>query len=298
MSNYFRINRALLSHDSWLCEKFTRGQAWVDLIGHARWKAGHCVVSGRRINLDRGQLCWSILQLSKRWTWSYGKVKRFLNELQDSNQIDYQNITVTTLISITNYDSYQSGERPNERPDELPDERPDERPDRRPDERQKKKVKKVKKEKKENKGDSSESVNLPPSSRVKWDSNFGFIGINSNDKLNLINAYPACDLDAELRKAHMWLLSNPAKSKKKLFFRFITSWLGRCQERGGGMQSNRIGSVTTPIDKLLLQKFHAPLKTAMELTQVYTPELYQTYLKDQEKIPGHLKSQMHEEADQ
>jgi len=138
--SYFNISRSLLESDTWLSEKFTRGQAWIDLIGHARWKAGHCNIGGRRINLERGQLCWSILQLGKRWKWSYNKVKRFLNELSDDNQIDYQNITVTTLISITNYTAYQEGERP--------DRRPDERPDESPDERQKKKGKKDKKENK------------------------------------------------------------------------------------------------------------------------------------------------------
>jgi hypothetical protein len=130
VSGYFKVHRSLLEHPYWCRGEFTKGQAVVDLVGHARWKEGFADIAGRRIPLKKGDLCWSIKQLAGRWGWSYNKVRRFLNELKADNFLDYQNYTVTTVISITNFAQYQNGESPDERPDE------------RPDESQKKKVKK------------------------------------------------------------------------------------------------------------------------------------------------------------
>jgi len=59
-----------------------------------------------------------------------------------------------------------------------------------------------------------------------------FLNITIEDKAGWLDAYPACDIDQELRKMREWLLSNPAK-KKKNYRRFITNWLSRSQEKGG-----------------------------------------------------------------
>lgn len=46
--------------------------------------------------------------------------------------------------------------------------------------------------------------------------------------------YPAVDVAQELRAMCGWLIGNPAKRKtKRGIVRFITSWLARCQDRGG-----------------------------------------------------------------
>lgn len=45
-------------------------------------------------------------------------------------------------------------------------------------------------------------------------------------------AYPACDIELELKRMRAWLIDNPQK-KKKNYRRFIGSWLSRTQDRGG-----------------------------------------------------------------
>jgi len=45
-------------------------------------------------------------------------------------------------------------------------------------------------------------------------------------------AYPACDVSAEIRKAAAWQAANP-KKRKKDYKRFLNNWLSRCQEKGG-----------------------------------------------------------------
>ena len=46
--------------------------------------------------------------------------------------------------------------------------------------------------------------------------------------------YPAVDVSQELRAMCGWLIGNPTKRKtKRGITRFITSWLSRCQDKGG-----------------------------------------------------------------
>ncbi len=108
IKNFFLVNRALLHSDRWLREPFTRGQAWVDLFGLANYRPGHFRVRGIRVDVDRGQLAHSQATLAKRWKWSRGKVRRYLSELENGGDIVQQNTEVTTVITIVNYDTWQS----------------------------------------------------------------------------------------------------------------------------------------------------------------------------------------------
>lgn len=108
MDGWFSINRNLLSSSRWLSEPFTRAQAWVDLIGLAKHKPGFVRIRGIRVDLQRGQLAWSQLSLSKRWQWSRNKTRRYLNELEKHQDIEQQNNEVTTVITILKYDYWQS----------------------------------------------------------------------------------------------------------------------------------------------------------------------------------------------
>lgn len=106
---YVKLWRRLLASELWTQEKFTRGQAWVDLILLANHKPGSIRVRGARVSVARGQLGYSELSLAKRWKWSRGKVRRFMSELASNpiQQIEQQKTSLTSLISIVNYDQYQ-----------------------------------------------------------------------------------------------------------------------------------------------------------------------------------------------
>jgi len=58
-------------------------------------------------------------------------------------------------------------------------------------------------------------------------------GITEEDKKGWRGAYPACNIDLELKKMVEWILSNPEKGKKSNWRRFITNWLTRQQDKGG-----------------------------------------------------------------
>jgi hypothetical protein len=117
VSGWIRAHRALSDHDLWLSEKFTRGQAWMDLLLIANWRPGRILKRGIWVDLKPGQIGWSLESLAKRWRWSKGRVMRYLNELQTDTQIELQKNNVTTVITITNWGKYQ--------PDGIADEQTD-----------------------------------------------------------------------------------------------------------------------------------------------------------------------------
>jgi len=68
---------------------------------------------------------------------------------------------------------------------------------------------------------------------ISWNKKDGcFEGITPEMIGNWKEAYPAVNLGAQLKRADEWLKANPNKLKKN-YYRFITNWLGRSQERGG-----------------------------------------------------------------
>jgi hypothetical protein len=104
---YVKIWRKLQDNPMWLTEKFTRGQAWIDLIMLANHKDGFIRKRGLKVPVKRGEVGWSELALAERWQWSRGKVRRFLKELKMVQQIGHQKNNVTSLINLLNYDDYQ-----------------------------------------------------------------------------------------------------------------------------------------------------------------------------------------------
>ena len=109
MDGWIAFYRKLQESDIWLSEKFTRGQAWVDMIGLANHKDGSFRVRGNRVEVKRGQLAYSEISLANRWKWSRGKVRRFLAEIESEmeQKIVQQKTNLTSLITILNYDKYQ-----------------------------------------------------------------------------------------------------------------------------------------------------------------------------------------------
>lgn len=112
-NGWVKLHRKFFNDPLWLAETFTKGQAWADLFGNANHKPRKRWIRGVEISLARGQIGWSEVTMSKRWKWSRNKVRRFLKWLELSQQIEQQKNTVTSVITILNYDKYQPGETAN-----------------------------------------------------------------------------------------------------------------------------------------------------------------------------------------
>ena len=109
-SGYIKLFRCIQWNELWEDKPFSRGQAWIDMVMLANHRDGHIRVRGNKLDVKRGQVGWSKESLASRWGWSRGKVIRFLDELETEQQIVQQKNNVTSLITITNYDKYQSSD--------------------------------------------------------------------------------------------------------------------------------------------------------------------------------------------
>jgi len=107
MDGWIKLHRKMSENIFWTCEKFSRGQAWVDLLMLANHTENFFYVRGHKITVLRGQVGWSQLQLSTRWKWSRNKVRKFLNDLEKEHQIEQQISKSYSIITIINYDKYQ-----------------------------------------------------------------------------------------------------------------------------------------------------------------------------------------------
>jgi hypothetical protein len=108
MQGWIKLHRSISDNDLWLSEPFSYGQAWVDLLINANHKAATIFIRGIQVSLNRGDIGWSEVTLSKRWKWSRGKVRRYLGMLENRGMIVQQTTQVTSVITICNYCLYQS----------------------------------------------------------------------------------------------------------------------------------------------------------------------------------------------
>lgn len=107
---WVRLHRKIDENKYWLSEKFTRGQAWVDLLMIACHFPQTVFIRGIEINLQRGQFCWSQEALSKRWKWGKHKTNLFLKCLRQDGQLSLKQHHKIGIYSVLNYDKYQSDE--------------------------------------------------------------------------------------------------------------------------------------------------------------------------------------------
>lgn len=112
---WIKLHRQIMETPEWLAEPFTRGQAWIDLLLLANHETGFIRKRGILITVDRGQVGYSERTLAERWQWSRDKVRRFIAELTRLSRISRKisektvpkKTSVSSLIFIVNYDSYQ-----------------------------------------------------------------------------------------------------------------------------------------------------------------------------------------------
>jgi hypothetical protein len=104
---YICLSRGALDHEFFRRSEFSEFEAWVWLLTEAAWKPRSRRVGEFLVQLDRGQLVASIRHLAEVWSWSKGKVERFVNRLKTETMVGTHTETGITIITICNYDKYQ-----------------------------------------------------------------------------------------------------------------------------------------------------------------------------------------------
>lgn len=106
-SGWVKLYRKLMDNPIWLEERFTKGQAWVDLIMLSNFESRMVVCDGEKIVIERGQVFTSIVKLSKRWKWDRKTVSKYLVFLEKEGMIKKESDNKKTVITIINYSNFQ-----------------------------------------------------------------------------------------------------------------------------------------------------------------------------------------------
>jgi hypothetical protein len=107
MEGWISLHRQIIDNEFYFAERFTKMQAWIDLLLLANHKPTTVFIRGNQIKLTEGQLCYSQLTLSKRWKWNRRTVDNFLSTLQNRNMIHHTKTHLTTIITIVQWNEFQ-----------------------------------------------------------------------------------------------------------------------------------------------------------------------------------------------
>lgn len=108
-AGYYKMHRGWLRHPV-LSGPFCRAAAWAWLIDEAAWKPTRKMVCGSILELQRGQLTHSLRFMADAWGWKKDAVKRFIGRLESETMIATATETGQLVITICNYNEYQSNE--------------------------------------------------------------------------------------------------------------------------------------------------------------------------------------------
>lgn len=89
---------------------YSKAEAWIDLLLRANHKDEKLCFNSNWITIQRGQHLTSMKKLGERWQWSRTKVQKFLELLEQDGMCTSKKTSKYTLLTIDNYDFYQSQE--------------------------------------------------------------------------------------------------------------------------------------------------------------------------------------------
>ena len=116
MSGWIKIHRCISNH--WLyTEKrcFSKFEAWIDILMTVNFADAQVLIKGKLYQVKRGQSILSMDSWANRWNWDKSKVRRFFDLLQKDSMITIKTDTITTQLTVCNYESYQD-ERHTDKP--------------------------------------------------------------------------------------------------------------------------------------------------------------------------------------
>lgn len=108
---YICLDRGALNHEFFRRKEYSEFEAWVWLLTEAAWKPRDRRIGEFMVSLERGQLVASIRHLMGVWSWSKGKVERFIARLKNETMIGTRSETGISVITICNYERYQTPQK-------------------------------------------------------------------------------------------------------------------------------------------------------------------------------------------
>ncbi|HCZ8613757.1 TPA: DnaD domain-containing protein [Staphylococcus aureus] len=120
MTGWISIDRSIQNH--WLFKEkrtFSKFEAWIYLLMEANHSEVKVPIGNQIVTVERGQRLTSILTLSDLFNWSRFKVKTFLDLLESDGMLEVKTTSKYTLITIVNYDFYQSEQGRNQHQNDI-----------------------------------------------------------------------------------------------------------------------------------------------------------------------------------
>ncbi|EOB7323544.1 DnaD domain protein [Staphylococcus aureus] len=120
MTGWISIDRSIQNH--WLFKEkrtFSKFEAWIYLLMEANHSKVKVPIGNQIVTVERGQRLTSILTLSDLFNWSRFKVKTFLDLLESDGMLEVKTTSKYTLITIVNYDFYQSEQGRNQHQNDI-----------------------------------------------------------------------------------------------------------------------------------------------------------------------------------
>lgn len=109
-AGWIKLHRQLQECPMWYEERFSKGQAWVDLLLLANHSDKKILFNGDFIIIKRGQYLTSMVRLAEKWKWDRKTVAKYLKLLEKDKMITLDVDNHKTLITIDNYKVYQQSE--------------------------------------------------------------------------------------------------------------------------------------------------------------------------------------------
>lgn len=111
MTGWISLHRKIQDHEIFNEKRvYSRLEAWIYFLLNANHKEGKSVKNSNVIVVERGQLLTSKKKLRDIFGWSNTKLNKFLEVLELERMIHTKSTSKYTVITIENYDFYQSEE--------------------------------------------------------------------------------------------------------------------------------------------------------------------------------------------
>jgi len=106
---YIKLYRQLKKNWLWQEKRtFSKAEAWIDILLMVNHSDNKTPCGKELVLVKKGSRMISVRQLCDRWNWSNTKVINFLNLLQKDGMITYKSDTKKTVLSVVNWELYQT----------------------------------------------------------------------------------------------------------------------------------------------------------------------------------------------
>jgi hypothetical protein len=111
MAGWIKLSREIKDH--WIFADPVKFKWWIDILLTVNFEDKKVPFGFKILECKRGEALMSLQNWAKKWGVTKSVVKNFFTMLESDGMITHKNETVTTRITVCNYDSYQQLEYAN-----------------------------------------------------------------------------------------------------------------------------------------------------------------------------------------